>query len=102
MLELTPHQLSLLERLAREGFQLVSFPLYPNAVGVRKGNCAALLGPVEGGGMKFAAVPCFLVEGSLSVLPPSYVPCLAWRPVKYINLVQPFRTAALRAEFGEC
>ncbi len=67
MLELTPHQLSVLERLAREGFQLVSFPLYPNAVGVRKGNCAALLGPVEGGGMKFAAVPCFLVEGNLSV-----------------------------------
>ena len=67
MPELTPHQLSVLERLAREGFQLVSFPLYPNAVGVRKGNCAALLGPVEGGGMKFSAVPCYLVEGNLSV-----------------------------------
>jgi len=67
MLELTPHQLSVLEQLAREGFQLVSFPLYPNAVGVRKGNCAALLGPVEGGGVKFAAVPCFLVAGNLSV-----------------------------------
>lgn len=67
MLELTPHQYSVLERIAREGFQLVSFPLYPNAVGVRKGNCAALLGPVEGGGMKFAAAPCFLVEGNLSV-----------------------------------
>ena len=67
MLELTPHQFSVLGRLAREGFQLVSFPLYPNAVGVRKGNCAALLGPVEGGGMKFAAEPCFLVEGNLSV-----------------------------------
>ncbi len=67
MLELTPLQLSVLERLATEGFQLVAFPLYANAVGVRKGNCAALLGPVERGGMQFAVEPCFLVDANLSV-----------------------------------
>ena len=67
MLELTPLQLSVLERLTTEGFQFVAFPLYANAVGVRKGNCAALLGPVERGGMTFAAEPCFLVDGNLSV-----------------------------------
>jgi hypothetical protein len=64
-LELTPQQIAVLERLAARGFQIVAFPLYASAVGVRKGNCAALLGPVAGGGMKLFGEPCYLVEGNL-------------------------------------
>ena len=66
MLELTPAQIAVLERLAVRGFQGASFPLYANAVGVRKGNCAALLAPIAGG-MKLAAEPSYLVDGNLSV-----------------------------------
>ena len=66
MLELTPAQIAVLKRLAVHGFQGASFPLYANAVGVRKGNCAALLGPVAGG-MRLVAEPSYLVDGNLSV-----------------------------------
>ena len=67
MLELTPEQLSLLERLRSRGFQLVALPLYERAVGVRKGNCAALLAPAEAGGLKLVGEPSFLVEDNFSV-----------------------------------
>ncbi|MBI3671103.1 MAG: hypothetical protein HY237_15150 [Acidobacteria bacterium] len=67
MLEMTPQQIALLERLAAHGFEIVVFPLYSSAVGVRKGNCAALLQPVAGGAMKLFAEPCYLVGGNLSV-----------------------------------
>ena len=67
MLELTPQQIAGLERFAAQGFRVVAFPLYESALAVRKGNCAALLGPVAGGGMKLVAEPCYLVEGNLSV-----------------------------------
>ncbi len=66
-LELTSQQIAVLERLAAQGFQIVAFPLYASAVGVRKGNCAGLLGPVAGGGMELFGEPCYLVEGNLSV-----------------------------------
>ena len=67
MLELSPQQIAVLERLVAQGFQVVPFPPYANAVGLRKGNCAALVGPAEGGGMKLVAEPCYLVDGNLSV-----------------------------------
>ncbi len=67
MLELTPQQIAALERLAARGFEIVAFPLYASAVGVRRGNCAALLQPVTSGGMRLFAEPCYLVEGNLSV-----------------------------------
>lgn len=67
MLELSPPQIALLERLVAQGFQPVAFPLYASAVGVRKGNCAALLQPVQGGGLRLFGEPCYLVEGNLSV-----------------------------------
>ncbi len=35
MLELTPQQVAALERLAAQGFQVLAFPLYANAVGIR-------------------------------------------------------------------
>ncbi len=66
MLELSALQIAVLERLQADGFELVAFPLYANYVGVRKGNCAALLQPA-GDGMKVFGEPCFLVAGNLSV-----------------------------------
>lgn len=67
MLKLTPEQVALLERLAAQGFQVVSYPLYANTVGVQKGNCTALLGPAESGGFRLFGEPSYLVEGNLAV-----------------------------------
>ena len=65
--ELSPNQIDVLERLASRGFHIVAFPLYANAVGVRKGSCAALLDPIPGGGFRLYGEPCFLLEGNLTV-----------------------------------
>jgi hypothetical protein len=67
MLELTDAQLAILERLRARGFQFVAFPLYEKKLGVRKGNCAALLDPADGRLRVFAS-PAYLVEGNLSVV----------------------------------
>jgi len=67
VLELTPEHVVLLERLTARGFQVVSYPLYASAIGVRKGNCAALLRPVEGGRLQLFGKPSYLLEGNLTV-----------------------------------
>lgn len=67
MLELSPKQIGILEKIAANGFAIVAFPLYASAVGVRKGNCAALLTPVPNVGMTLLGEPCWLVNGNLSV-----------------------------------
>jgi hypothetical protein len=67
VLELSPKQIGILEKMAALGFAIVAFPLYASAVGVRKGNCAALLTPAPNGGMKLLGEPCWLVNGNLSV-----------------------------------
>lgn len=67
MQELTPEQIVVLERLRDHGFTLVAFPLYATKIGIRKGDCAALLDPA-GGGMSVFGDPCYLVGGNLSVL----------------------------------
>jgi hypothetical protein len=67
MLELTPQQIAVLERLASRGFHGVAFPLYESSVGIRRGNCAALLQPVAGDGMRIFGEPCCLVDNNLSV-----------------------------------
>ena len=67
MNEFSPQQVSILERLAAKGFALVAFPLYANAVGVRKGTCAALLEPIPSGGFRLFGEPCVLLEGNLTV-----------------------------------
>ena len=66
-MELSPQQIGVLERLIARGFAGVAFPLYANAVGVRKGSCAALLDPVANGGFRVFGEPCFLLEGNLTV-----------------------------------
>jgi len=67
MNELTAQQIAILERVVGAGFSIVAFPLYANAVGVRKGGYAALLDPVGGGGFRLFGEPCVLLDGNLTV-----------------------------------
>jgi hypothetical protein len=67
MTEFSPQQMAAIERLVSRGFSLVAFPLYANAVGVRKGNCAALLDPIANGGFRLFGEPCVLLQGNLTV-----------------------------------
>jgi hypothetical protein len=65
--ELSPQQIAILERFISGGFSIVAFPLYANAVGIRKGNYAALLDPLAGGGFRLFGEPCALLDGNLAV-----------------------------------
>jgi hypothetical protein len=65
-MELTPQQLGFLAQLRSRDFDVVAFPMYEQYIGVRKGNCGALLAPVDGGGFKLYGEPSYLVAGSLS------------------------------------
>jgi hypothetical protein len=67
MNEFSPQQIAILQRLVAKEFVLVAFPLYANAVGVRKGSCAALLDPIANGGFRIFGEPCVLLEGNLTV-----------------------------------
>ena len=67
MNELTPQQFAILQRIVSEGFSVVSFPLYANAVGVRRGSYAALLDPISGGTFRLFGEPCLLIDGNLTV-----------------------------------
>lgn len=67
MNEFSPQQMEILQRLIAKEFVLVAFPLYANAVGVRKGTCAALLNPIANGGFSVLGEPCILLDGNLTV-----------------------------------
>ena len=67
MLELTEQQIAILGRLRERGFALVAFPLYASHVGVRRGECAALLAPVMGGGLRVYGDAFILVAGNPAV-----------------------------------
>lgn len=67
MNEFSPQQIAILQRLIAKEFVLVAFPLYANAVGVRKGTCAALLDPIANGGFRVFGEPCILIDGNLTV-----------------------------------
>jgi hypothetical protein len=67
MLELTPEQMKVLERAFEAGFRPVAIPPYESALCVHRGECAALLTAVPGGGLRLLAPPTFLVDGNLSV-----------------------------------
>ena len=66
-MQLIPQHLAALERIASSGFAVVAFPLYANAVGVRKGEYAALLDPAADGSFRLFGEPCMLLEGNLTV-----------------------------------
>jgi len=67
MLELSPQQMQVMERLFAAGFRPIAIPPYENALCMRKGDCAAVLAPVPNGGLRLLAPPSYLVEGNLSV-----------------------------------
>jgi hypothetical protein len=65
-MELTPAQITILERLHSRGLEIVAFPMYESAVGVRKGNCAALLAPAGPNAFTIQGQPTYLIGGNLS------------------------------------
>jgi hypothetical protein len=66
-MELTERQMQVVERLFGAGFRPMAIPPYESALIMRKGECVALLGPVEDGGLKLLAPVTLLVDGNLSV-----------------------------------
>ena len=67
MVELSPQQIQVVERLFAAGFRPIVIPPYENVLCMRKGDCAAVLAPVPNGGLKLLAPPSYLVDGNLSV-----------------------------------
>lgn len=64
-MDLEPQQIALLDRLRSHGFEVIAFPMYESQVGIRKGNCGALLAPSPEG-FKLYGEPSYLVSGGLS------------------------------------
>ena len=68
MVELSPQQMQVIERLFEAGFRPIAIPPYESALCMRKGNCAAVLAPVPNGGIKAVwRHRRILVDGNLSV-----------------------------------
>jgi hypothetical protein len=67
MIELSPQQMQILEKLLAAGFRPIAIPLYESALCLRRGECAAMLSPIPNGGFKLLATPSYLVDGNLSV-----------------------------------
>ena len=64
-MDFTRRQAEILERLYGQGFQIVAFPMYASYVGVRKGECVALLAPVASGGFTVFGPPTCMVGENL-------------------------------------
>ena len=67
MVEFSPQQMQVFERLFAAGFRPIAIPPYESALCVRRGECAAVLSPVPNGGLRLLAPPSYLVDGNLSV-----------------------------------
>ena len=67
MPELTPAHVAILERLVARGFAPVAFPMYANAIGVRRGAFAALLAPADDAAFKIMGEPCYVMGMNLAV-----------------------------------
>jgi hypothetical protein len=67
MMELTQRQTEVLQRLFEAGFRPIAIPPYEKALCVHRGEYAALLGPVENGGLRLMAPVTVMVDGNLSV-----------------------------------
>lgn len=68
MPDLTEEQIRALEALRARGFELMVFPRFANYIGVRKGQCAALLGQGAEGKLVIFGEPSYLVADNISVL----------------------------------
>lgn len=67
MVEFSPQQMQTMERLFAAGFRPIAIPPYENALCVHRGDCAAVLSPIPGDGLKLLAPSTYLVAGNLSV-----------------------------------
>src|SRR5690348_6436110 len=67
MVELSPRQMGVMERLFEAGFRPIVIPPYETALCLRKANCVAALAPVPNAGLKLLAPPSFMVDGNFSV-----------------------------------
>ena len=67
MVELSPRQMQVMERLFEAGFRPIAIPPYENALCIKKGNCVAALAPVPNAGLKLLAPASYLVDGNFSV-----------------------------------
>src|SRR5256885_8912061 len=66
-MELTERQMQVMKRLFEAGFRPIAIRPYESALCLRRGECAAVLAPVEGGGFKILAPASFLVGGKFGV-----------------------------------
>lgn len=60
-MDLTHQQAEILQRLDAQGFQIVAFPMYASYIGVRKGECVALLAQAPSGGFTIFGTPTCMV-----------------------------------------
>jgi hypothetical protein len=67
MMELTQVQMEVMERLFEAGFRPIAIAPYEKALCVHRGECAALLAPVENGGLRLLAPVTVMVDGNLGV-----------------------------------
>jgi hypothetical protein len=67
MVELTQLQMELMERLFAAGFRPIAIPPYEKALCVHRGEYAAVLAPVENGGLRLLAPATVMIDGNLSV-----------------------------------
>lgn len=66
-MEFTEAQADVLKRLFAAGFRPIAIPPYEKVLCVHRGECAAILAPVEHGGLRLMAPVTLLVDGNLSV-----------------------------------
>jgi len=67
MVELTQLQIETLERLFKIGFRPIAIPPYESVLCIHRGEYAAVLAPVENGGLRLLAPATVMVDGNLSV-----------------------------------
>jgi hypothetical protein len=67
MVELTTQQMQAMERLFEAGFRPIAIAPYEKVLCVHRGEYAAILAPIPGGGLRLLAPPSYLLEGNLSV-----------------------------------
>lgn len=59
--------MQVLQRLFEAGFRPIAIPPYESALCLRRGDCAAVLAPVENGGLRILAPASSLVDGKFGV-----------------------------------
>lgn len=103
MLEFSPQQMQVIERLLAAGFRPIAIPPYESALCMRKGDCAAVLAPVSNGGLKLLAPPSYLVDGNFSVkLKKAHGEVFVWKKTEVEATPERLRDLeAFRAEITE-